>query len=313
MAIFMKNTYLLLREVRIHNANAMSSPMTFGFPSMTAFFGFQHALARNIREHPLFKNISMKELAVSCHAFHLHAYKRKKGWQLVSMRCPLNDKGKSPAFVPEPRADLVVSLLINLDDSLSVFDDERDTFLHLVEKYLHSMRIAGGDILGFSPFIYSSENDGEKTSSDKSCLLDLSDDEASIRKGLHSLMPGFVLIERRDILRGGEDTLENLLDALAVHHTFSEENGSWEASRKYNGWLVPIAVGFKGLTPLGNVKYQRDKGVLHRFAEPILTLGEFKMPYHFHNLCEILWHLQYKKENLYLCVNCNEGADDNEE
>ena len=32
-------TYLLLRHVRIHNANAFSSPLTIGFPAMTAWLG----------------------------------------------------------------------------------------------------------------------------------------------------------------------------------------------------------------------------------------------------------------------------------
>ena len=43
--------YLLLRHVKIHNANAFSSPLTIGFPAMTAWLGAMHALERKLRQH----------------------------------------------------------------------------------------------------------------------------------------------------------------------------------------------------------------------------------------------------------------------
>ena len=39
---------LLLPHLRVQNANAISSPLTWGFPAPTAFLGFVHALERRL-------------------------------------------------------------------------------------------------------------------------------------------------------------------------------------------------------------------------------------------------------------------------
>ena len=41
---------LLLPHLQIHNANALSSPFTIGFPAMTAWLGTSHALQRLLVE-----------------------------------------------------------------------------------------------------------------------------------------------------------------------------------------------------------------------------------------------------------------------
>lgn len=313
----MRNTYLLIREIRVHDANAMSSPLTVGFPAVTSFLGFMHALERNIRHNPAMQDITMKELAIACHEFQLKTFQKRNGKQLViNTKNPQHDTaklGKPPSRTPEPRADMTVSLLINLGKSVSDLDEDREEFLHTVETNLCQMKLAGGDILGFAPFEYSDGKEKQESGVRCSGLLDLTGDKVSTRKGLRSLMPGFVLVERRDILQESKDTLDGFLDALSVHYAYEEANGAWAASRAQAGWIVPIAVGFKGLAQLGKVMNQRDPNKPHRFAEPILTLGEFKIPYHFRTLKGIMWHYQYKNENLYLCTNAvdvrEEGVD----
>ncbi len=44
----MKNI-LLIPRIKIHNANALSSPYTIGFPAMTAWLGAVHALERKMK------------------------------------------------------------------------------------------------------------------------------------------------------------------------------------------------------------------------------------------------------------------------
>lgn len=81
-------------------------------------------------------------------------------------------------------------------------------------------------------------------------------------KILAALMPGFVLIERADLIRQmteeGADSLQALLDYLKITRTAQRnDNGDvtgWDYSRKGNGWIVPISVGFKGISELGKVK-----------------------------------------------------------
>ena len=66
----------------------------------------------------------------------------------------------------------------------------------------------------------------------------------------------------------------------------------------------PLVVGFQGLTRLGKVKAQRDPNVSHRFAESVITLGEFKMPFRFSSVEDLMWHYEYDEGNdLYICKN----------
>ena len=126
------------------------------------------------------------------------------------------------------------------------------------------------------------------------------------------MMPGYVLIERRDILEqeaaGSEDGLDTLLKFLQIHcHADSDaESGrtDWTYERAIPGWIIPISVGFKAISPLMQVSHQRDMTKPHRFAENIVTLGEFKMPYQFDDIDDIMWHYEYDEEQgLYICRN----------
>ena len=123
-------------------------------------------------------------------------------------------------------------------------------------------------------------------------------------------MLGHIIVERRNLMvksmEEGQDALEALLAHLKVMHRAEQDtdgNVTWTSKRKTSGWLVPIAVGFQGISPLGKAKNQRDINALHRFAESVITLGEFVMPYRINQLDEMLWqyHVDLEK-NLYLCA-----------
>ena len=65
-------------------------------------------------------------------------------------------------------------------------------------------------------------------------------------------------------------------------------------------------MGFQGISELGHAKNQRDVNTLHRFAESVLTLGEFVMPYRIESIDQLLWQYHVDLENnLYLCQNQN--------
>lgn len=313
-------TYLLLRQVKIHNANAFSSPLTIGFPAMTAWLGAMHALERKLRRNEALSSIRLKKLAVSCHDFNLQTYKGPGDYvnSVIITSNPLRKKGASferPPFIEEARIHLTVSLLIEVDglssSNYSIFNEK-------TTKVLNGMKIASGDILAFSPIddpIKSTSTRGSRI------LLVDEDSEKDVRRAIRSLMPGYVLIERRQLLKQrqekleAQDTLQALLDLLALHYEHDDEHDTWHLQpRQEQGWLVPIVTGFKGLTPLGHVANQRDASTLHRFAEPVLTLGEFKMPHHFQDIDQMMWQYQYdENKDLYVCVNekieLNEGED----
>jgi CRISPR-associated protein Csy2 len=62
--------FLLLPHLKIHNANAMSSPYTIGFPAITAWMGAVHALQRFVNQQG-FEEVKFTRLAISCHQFDL--------------------------------------------------------------------------------------------------------------------------------------------------------------------------------------------------------------------------------------------------
>lgn len=309
--------YLLLRHVKIHNANAFSSPLTIGFPAMTAWLGAMHALERKLRQHEALSDIRLTKLAVSCHDFNLQTYKGPGDYvnSVIITSNPLRKKGASferPPFIEEARVHLTVSLLMEVDRlAPSCFS----TFTEKTTAALMGMKIAGGDILDFLPI----QDPMESTSTRNSRLLLVDEDnEREVRRAIRSLMPGYVLVERRQLLKrkqeelNQQDILQVMLDLLALHYEYDDEQDSWYLQpRKEKGWLVPIVTGFKGLTPLGHVANQRDASTLHRFAEPVLTLGEFKMAHRFDCIDDMMWHYHYdKNKDLYVCVNeSNEGED----
>ena len=126
-------------------------------------------------------------------------------------------------------------------------------------------------------------------------------------------MPGYVITERRELLEksmeDGLDAIDAMLDYLKVMHRskkHSDQNVTWTSRRKTSGWIVPVATGFHGISDLCHAKNQRDPDTLHRFAESVVTLGEFVMPYRIKNLDDMLWHYHTDMENnLYICQQNN--------
>ena len=284
---------LLIPHLKVQNANALSSPFTIGFPAMTAWLGAVHTLQRKLNASE-FGSMIFKKTAVISHKVDLQIYKGEGGYvnSIIGSANPLNKDGERPTFIEEPRTHLDVSLLIEYN---SLLTNEYETFLEKLSHYLTvSIKIAGGDIFSFdSPSLHKIEEGNDE----------------ELRKLIRLVMPGHAIIERRELMleamQQGQDAIGALLDYLAVHHSSEkDENGTvtWRNHRKVPGWIVPVATGFHGITELGQAKNQRDPTTPHRFAESVVTLGEFRMPHRIHSLDEIFW--QYYTDlskHLYLC------------
>ncbi len=289
---------LLIPRLRIHNANALSSPFTIGFPAMTAWLGAAHALQRKLNEQGI--DVQFNGVGIVSHHFDLQTYKGQGDYEysIIGTANPVDKDGTRPAFIEEARCHLEVSLVIQYGGIDELPEDE---LLNKISLLLNTqMKMAGGDILGFDQPTIHRNFDRLKT----------------------LLMPGYALIERRELMveamQEGQDALDALLDYLAIHHRCEkqEQNGeeivNWTSHRKdtgntgERGWIVPIATGFHGISELGIAKNQRDPDTPHRFAESIVTLGEFKMPYKMKNPEELLWHYRHiAEDNLYLCQQHN--------
>ena len=298
---------LVLPHLKIHNANALSSPFTIGFPAMTAWLGFVHALQRKLN-NDMYPSLKLIATGVVSHQCDLQIYRGPGDFvnSIIGTSNPLKKDGKRPSFIEEARCHLDVTLVIEChayDEILEDLGREKvsEKFLEDISKLLAHMKVAGGDLQDFDSPSYRALNDNN---------------EDETKKFMRSLMPGFVLIERRELMRRemeeGLDALEAMLEYLTVHHKcIKQDDGSdisWISQRKVGaggsrpGWIVPIATGFHGISELSKAKNQRDPDVLHRFAESLVTLGEFKMAYRIEGLDQMLWryHTDLEK-NLYLC------------
>ena len=283
---------LLIPHLKILNANALSSPYTIGFPAMTAWLGAGHALERKLKSKD-YSNLKFRSMAVVCHEINLQTYKGTGDYvySIIGTGNPVDKNGERPSFIEEARCHLDVSLVVEYDEGSGVIDF--DEFEKDVSRLVQGeMKFAGGDSLHCDkPTRY------------------IVKDEACFRALLRHLMPGHCLIERRDLMQQamkyGQDAIDAMLDYLKVTHTSTIDKNDkviWTSSRKEKGWIVPIATGFHGISETGIAEQQRDPDTVHRFAESVVTLGEFVMPYRVNDLDNMLWHYHTDLENkLYLC------------
>ncbi|HHY0359187.1 type I-F CRISPR-associated protein Csy2 [Vibrio cholerae] len=286
---------LILPHLKIQNANALSSPFTIGFPAMTACLGFVHALERKLSQAGL-SDLMLHSAAVVSHHCKVQTHKGEGDFvhSIIGTGNPLDKDGSRSAFIEEARCHLDVSLVIEWSGNEEQV--QQPDFTQQLQAVIATMKVAGGDVLSVGK------------SSVKSVITE--EDTAQV---LRQLMPGYVLIERRDLMieamQQGYDALDALLGYLTLHHhceQLEDQSVVWHSQRKASGWIVPIATGFQGISPLGEAKNQRDPSVPHRFAESVVTLGEFVMAHKIKHLDDILWqyHPDLQSE-LYLCQQVN--------
>ncbi|EKA7349201.1 hypothetical protein WB894_001450 [Vibrio vulnificus] len=99
-------SYLVLPNIRVCSATALSSPVTVGIPSLTAFFGFVHAFERKLNSfNPTFR---FNSFAICIH--QLHVEKRGLTAELVEKG---NGTISAPATRDDWQCDIVFSLILN--------------------------------------------------------------------------------------------------------------------------------------------------------------------------------------------------------
>lgn len=293
------DSYLLLPRIKIHNANAAASTYTVGIPAISSFLGSTHLLERRWRND--FSNVQLLGTAIAIHDYDLQAY-RESGYysSLIGTANPLQKNRKTgtyerPPFVEEARVHLTVSLLLKLT---GIAKNLENNFLSAVEKLLCRQKIAAGDVMSFAkPKLFFIENGDEK----------------KLKHIKYSLMPSYAIIERNNLLADYQiehnmSALDAMIDLLAIHAKASDSTDdsklNWNYHKITAGYLVPLAVGFKDISGIAPATDTRDSQTEHHFVEPVVTLGELRMPYRFDRLEDILWHYNYDKENgLYLCQN----------
>ena len=319
---FKPDGLLVLPHLRVQNANAISSPLTWGFPSPTAFLGFAHALQRRLSNEygQIFGGVG-----IVCHGFEAQTFKPNRRQHLVftQSRNPVylkRDAGKfisegtPPAIVEEGHAHLEISLVIAVRGG---FDEELEEQLFADAAYeiALGMRLAGGSIL---------PPNGPRRPKPQWMPWPnvVADQRKAFAKLRRRLLPGFALVHRPDLLQErlgklqGEGSSANVLDALLditrLNHTPAlpthegQEKVEWQLERR-PGWLVPLPIGYAGISPLyapGEVASARDSTEPFRFVESLYSLGQWIGPHRLSQLEQLLWHSAADPQaGLYRCVN----------
>lgn len=317
--------YLVLSHIDIQNANSIAG-LTWGFPAITHFLGFTHALNRKLSSH--FEGEYESELtgcAVISHTFKNKVYQPKKyaDFEFLQSKNPpvlAKHKSASPPIIEEGKMNLTVSLVIELDKSLVLTTEEINKFEKMILATCYSMRLAGGTILNIK----------------QAKLLSASTQEQHItmlRKIKCLTMPGFVLLDRSDYLQNYYQSLlarhiadkntsdePQLLDAwlgfvalkskavpqLSEDQSEPDEStpANWEYVAKPNpGYLLPLMTGYKAISELydaGTVLNTRNEMTPSRFVEAIHSIGEWKGIHSLQAINDVIWRYEHD-DQWYLC------------
>lgn len=313
---------LVLPHLRVQNANAVSSPLTHGFPSMTAFLGLMWALERKTRAAGL--DLAFKAVGVVCHD---HQEQVTEGGFVKTFRLTRNPVGKdggTAAIVEEGRIHLDLSLVLAIQSERWRREpDSRDADVVIVAELLAGMRIAGGTLL-------PPAQPGRRRF--RPWTLDLTgtedDRQAGFRKARMRLLPGFALVLREDRLaerlselQAGDlaaTRLDAWLSLSRINWRYQPDEksgkGEWVNDRRGRGWIVPIPVGYGALGdlhPPGSVANARDATTPFRFAESLYSIGEWISPHRLQSPQQLLWYADSRPDDgLYRCRNDYRPATD---
>jgi CRISPR-associated protein Csy2 len=301
---------VVLPHLKVHNANAISSPLTHGFPAITAFLGLMWALERKTRAANL--NLAFNAVGVVCHDFDEQT---TEGGFVKSFRLTRNPVGKdggTAAIVEEGRIHLDLSLVFAVwAENWNEETQARD--LQTIAELLSTMRVAGGTLLPSAPrhrpwiADFTSNNP---------------DDRARVfHKVRTRLLPGSTLVARDDLIdqrlhqlqanNPNATRLDAWLSLSRINWRHDADanagKGAWQHDRKGLGWVVPIPVGYGALGAMhaaGSVPNARDTTTPFRFVESLYSMGEWIGPHRLHRPQDLLWYADScPDDGLYRCRN----------
>ena len=317
---------LVLPHLRVQNANAISSPLTWGFPSITAFTGLMAALARRLGADA---GIRFQSVGVVCHGFEAQVTTGGYTRSFCLTRNPVLQDGSTAAIVEEGRVHLDITLVFEVTLNSALLNDAaRAECAAQIGDWVAGMRIAGGSVMPPLPGTLRRPRRPQLV-----LLADAPDLRAKQFKRLsRQWLPGFALVSRDDVLQNRLETLRpstpeaqpqpSLLDAWldlsrinyrATTKTAwddatgtSSETVEWATDQR-PGWLVPIPVGYAALSelhPPDAVAGARDPHTPFRFVESVYSIGQWVSPHRLDDVAQLTWRPEHTPATgLYRCTN----------
>lgn len=322
---------LVVPHLRIQHANAISSPLTHGFPSITAFIGLMWALQRQLTQAPKPIPLRLHNVGVICHH---HQEQVAQGFVRTFnlTRNPVDKDGSTAAIVEEGRMHLDITLVFAVSEitqngaPTTLVCDAHDAMADWGARVGHiiaQMRVAGGSVLP------SRSLPGRSTQPWMAIIADNHEERArQFRKWRRTWLPGFALVSRDDLLADRLAHLRmtnpqaTLLEAWLHASRFNHQPLPLTAGEtpvdgkviwadplraKGSGWTVPIPVGYAALAErhaAGSVGNARDASTPLRFVESVYSLGEWVSPHRLTDLEQLQWYAEGSAaQGLYRCRN----------
>lgn len=308
-------SYILLERIKIEDANCIAG-VTYGFPAVTHFLGFTHALSRKCKEQFGF---ALQGCAIFCHQYQLHTNEQFDVRFIQNKRPPVTlfgdkyrtDAKSTPPIIEEGKMDMTVSLLLQCDGMISGQDDLQAQYKTQFEQWIYHLRLAGGTIHHLKNVRFLN-------------------DTIDIKKIKRQLLPSFVLLDathefeqyinRIKESEPNKELFDIWTDFFALKQFALKQSSSNEQAQdlddekteiewtrqtrpKAKGWFVPLMIGYKGISTLydpADVENSRDTCTPFRFVESVHSIGEWRSSHHIHNLADLIWHYHHEDE-WYLC------------
>ncbi|SHO57297.1 type I-F CRISPR-associated protein Csy1 [Vibrio quintilis] len=277
-------TYLVLKRIQVTQANAVGG-LTYGFPAITHFLGYVHALSRKLSAA---HGITLSATSVVCHHHQIHAY-RAAGYEpyiFAQTRNPLTHEGKTAPINEEGKMNMTVSLVIRAQGLNLINDEQHRDQCKAIQQLAERHRLAGGKITSIDGCYITTHHEPVKV--------------------FRPLMPGTILVDRAPLLAteapDPTQTLKRWLKVssltyvskqVPVKENSEETQIDWQQIDKNKGWLVPFMVGYKQISPLypaGEVANMRDLNTPVSFVEPIHSIAEWiRRPSRIETLGSVMW------------------------
>ena len=293
-------SYILLDRIDIEAANAISSPLTYGFPAITGFLGAIHALGRKL---PTDAGIALGGVLIAAHNLNVHHYKAAPGadYTFNQTRNPVTRNGTTAGIVEEGKASLTVTLVVEVVADRQAHRELKESpaeFETMIYENVMQQRMAGGSLTGIRKVQWF-----EKTHLDKLA---------------RALVTGFILMDaQKDLIDITRELQEKQSDATALDalievatlHNLPREDQSEIADpvihtvKTGRGWLVPMPVGFQSIAPMvdaGVMQNCRNPEYPSQYVESVYSLGKWVFPYRISDISACFWRYAKPQENLYL-------------
>ncbi|HEO1818373.1 type I-F CRISPR-associated protein Csy2 [Acinetobacter baumannii] len=296
-------SYILLEKIKVEDANCIAG-ITYGFPAITNFLGFTHALSRKFSEE---FGVELIGCAIFSHDYVLRTNEQYDVRFIQSKRPPVMLQGQkyraeasnTPPIIEEGKMDLTVSLLLQSQEPLSSVETVKQAYKRLLTKCIYQARLAGGSIQDIKNISFWGDG------------LDL-------KKLKRKLLPSFVLIDAQQELKKhfeenqklelNKEVFDLWTDFFAYKASAKQkEDGSveWIRHEKPNprGWYVPLMIGYKGISPLYEgyeIENNRDPNYPFRFVESVHGIGEWRSSHRIDDIDSLIWKYHIEDE-WYLC------------